>query len=81
MKSSGGKGPNTGGGQKSASGKKKSNFEKTLLAIQDQNLLPSIVFTFSRAGTSQYAEDLDPQIDFTDGYTKGIIKKFIKQKI
>ena len=45
------------------------------------NLLPSIVFTFSRAGTFQYAEELDSQIDFTDGYTKGLIKKFIKQKL
>ncbi len=62
-------------------GKKKSNFEKTLLAVQKMNLLPSIVFTFSRAGTFQYAEELDAQIDFTDGYTKGIIKKFIKQKL
>jgi superfamily II RNA helicase len=50
MKASGGKGPNTGGGQ-SVQGKKKSNFEKTLLAVQKMNLLPSIVFTFSRAGT------------------------------
>ena len=32
MKSSGGKGPNTGAGQ-SVNGKKKSNFEKTLLSV------------------------------------------------
>lgn len=80
MKSSGGKGASAGGGQQ-VNGKKKSNFEKTLLAVQKMNLLPCIVFTFSRAGTSQYAEELDPQIDFTDGYTKGLIRKFIKQKI
>ena len=45
------------------------------------NLLPCIVFAFSRAGLVKYAEELDPQIDFTDGYTKGLIRKFIKQKI
>lgn len=49
--------------------------------MQKMNLLPSIVFAFSRAGTFQYAQELDPLIDFTDGYTKGLIKKFIKQKI
>lgn len=41
-------------------------------------LLPCIVFAFSRAGTFQFAEGLDPQMDFTDGYTKGLIRKFIK---
>ena len=44
-------------------------------------LLPCIVFTFSRAGTLQLAEGLDPSLDFTDGYTKGLIRKFIKQKL
>ena len=39
------------------------------------------MFAFSRAGTIKYAEELDPTIDFTDGYTKGLIKKFIKQKL
>lgn len=39
------------------------------------------MFAFSRQGTIQYAEELDPTIDFTDGYTKGLIKKFIKQKL
>ena len=58
MKSSGGKGPNTGAGQKAA-GKKNSNFEKTLLAVQKMNLLPCIVFAFSRKGTENYAEELD----------------------
>ena len=43
--------------------------------------MPCIVFAFSRAGTIKYAEELDPTIDFTDGYTKGLIKKFIKQKL
>jgi antiviral helicase SKI2 len=43
--------------------------------------LPCIVFAFSRAGTVKYAEELDPSTDFTDGYTKGLIKKFIKQKL
>ena len=52
MKSSGSKGPNSGGGGQSVNGKKKSNFEKTLLAVQKMNLLPSIVFAFSRAGCS-----------------------------
>jgi len=29
----------------------------------------------------QLGEQLDPSVDFTDGYTKGLIKKFIKQKL
>lgn len=39
------------------------------------------MFAFSRAGTVKYAEELDQSTDFTDGYTKGLIKKFIKQKL
>jgi superfamily II RNA helicase len=44
-------------------------------------LLPCIVFAFSRQGTFDLAEGLDPTMDFTDGYTKGLIRKFIKQKL
>jgi antiviral helicase SKI2 len=44
-------------------------------------LLPIIVFAFSRAGCLELAESLEPMISFTDGYTKGIIMKFIKQKL
>ena len=45
------------------------------------NLLPTIVFTFSRAGCFELAESLDSQISFTDGFTRGQIMKFIKQKL
>lgn len=72
----GGKGPNQGGGKK-----KSNSFQKTLEQIEKMKLLPCIVFAFSRAGTFTFAEGLDPSIDFTDGYTKGLIRKFIKQKI
>lgn len=44
-------------------------------------LLPCIVFAFSRQGTFDLAEGLDQTMDFTDGYTKGLIRKFIKQKL
>ena len=44
-------------------------------------LLPAIVFAFSRAGTFELASRLDATVDFTDGYTKGLIKKFVKQKL
>lgn len=44
-------------------------------------LLPCIVFAFSRAGTFELAAGLDPGVDFTDGYTKGLIRKFVKQKL
>lgn len=71
-----GNGPNSG-----QSKKKANSFEKTLKAIEKMKLLPCIVFAFSRAGTLKYAEDLDPSFDFTDGYTKGLIRKFIKQKL
>ena len=70
----------TGGGQPGQK-KKSSVFQKTLEAIQRDKLLPCIVFAFSRAGTVKYAEELDPTIDFTDGFKKGLIKKFIKQKL
>lgn len=40
-----------------------------------------IVFAFSRAGCLELAESLEPMISFTDGYTKGLIMKFIKQKL
>lgn len=44
-------------------------------------LLPCIVFAFSRVGTFKLAEGLDPTLDFTDNYTKGLIRKFVKQKL
>jgi superfamily II RNA helicase len=44
-------------------------------------LLPIIVFQFSKAGCLELAESLEPQISFTDGFTKGQIMKFIKQKL
>ena len=59
MKSGGGKGPNTGGGQ-SVNGKKKSNFEKTLLSVQKMNLLPTIVFAFSRVPDAAHDESTKP---------------------
>ena len=43
---SGGSGPNQG-----ATKQKQSSFNKTLLEIGKMNLLPCIVFAFSRAGT------------------------------
>lgn len=82
-KNSGGSAGASGGhgksGPNSGQEKKKANsFEKTLQAIEKMKLLPCIVFAFSRAGTLKYAEALDPTIEFTDGYTKGLIRKFIK---
>lgn len=71
---SGGKGPNV-------AKKKYQNFQKALLNIQRMKLLPIIVFAFSRAGCLELAESLEPQISFTDGFTKGLIMKFIKQKL
>lgn len=69
-----GKGPN-------ANKKKYANFQLTLLNIQKMKLLPIIVFQFSKAGCLELAESLEPQISFTDGFTKGQIMKFIKQKL
>jgi superfamily II RNA helicase len=66
-------GPNQGGNKK-----KTAAFQKTLDEIQKMKLLPCIVFAFSRQGTFDLAEGLDPTMDFTDGYTKGLIRKFIK---
>ena len=71
----GGNGPNMG------AKKKYQNFQKALLSIQKMKLLPMIVFAFSRAGCLELAESLEPQISFTDGFTKGLIMKFIKQKL
>jgi len=72
----GGQGPNQGSNKK-----KNASFQKTLEEIQKMKLLPCIVFAFSRQGTFDLAEGLDPTMDFTDGYTKGLIRKFIKQKL
>ena len=69
------------GGNQPGQKKRASTFQKSLEAVQREGLLPCIVFAFSRAGTVKYAEELDPSTDFTDGYTKGLIKKFIKQKL
>lgn len=61
--------------------RKYQNFQKALLNIQRMKLMPIIVFAFSRAGCLELAESLEPQISFTDGFTKGLIMKFIKQKL
>lgn len=72
----GGQGPNSGRDKH-----KQSSFNKTLLQIQKLQLLPCIVFAFSRAGTLTLAQGLDSTVDFSDGYTKGLIRKFVKQKL
>jgi superfamily II RNA helicase len=66
-------GPNSG--KKSAHG---SSFVKTIKAIKDKELLPCIVFAFSRAKTVELAESLEGNFDFTDVNTKSIIRRFIK---
>lgn len=77
--SSGGQGGQGKGGPNQGAAKKKTNsFQKTLESIEKMKLLPCIVFAFSRAGTFQFAEGLDQSIDYADGYTKGLIRKFIK---
>lgn len=70
----GGKGPNS---KKTM----ESTFQKTIESLTKLKMLPVIVFAFSRSGVVQLAEGLHDGIEFTDGYTKGLIKKFIKQKL
>lgn len=69
----GGKGPNNN--QKT---KHSSAFIKTIKTIKEKELLPCIVFAFSRAKTVELAESLEGNFDFTDVNTKSIIRRFIK---
>ena len=70
----GGNGPNA---QNKAT-KKFEKFYKNLRAIAKAQLLPCVVFCFSKANCEMIPAQLDPSIDFANGEEKGKIKKFIK---
>jgi len=77
----GGGGGNSKGPNNSQKSKSSGAFIKTIKCIKDKELLPCIVFAFSRAKTVELAESLEGNFDFTDVNTKSIIRRFIKQNL
>jgi antiviral helicase SKI2 len=58
-------------------------FAANLKALSRSNLLPCMVFSFSRAKCEELANALSEQTnsDYTSGYEKGTIKKFLSSKL
>jgi superfamily II RNA helicase len=70
-----------GGGPNSFGSNKFDDFFKHLRYIKNQNLLPCVVFFFSRAKVEQLANEVDDKMTFIGDAERREIKEFKKKAL